>query len=218
MTTTHDQGHGTRFEEVLSMSVSSRIAVAAALAGVVSFAYGAPAFGSSHAKSAAVTASYSCSASTPVGTQSYTGTASFTGTTPGSVAVGASVLITGFQASVSVPGSLLNEAYGYGVRSITTTVTAFDVSATDATTATIDVPKKPVNVGHLKLASSGNPSITISIPRKAAKVGSWIASQKGTMVFSPGPATIHFKTNLGSLTVQCTPGSQGSVLSTTTVS
>jgi hypothetical protein len=141
----------------------------------------------------------------------------FSGTTPAGVSVGTSVVISGFQSTVSVPGSLLDEAYSYGVRSISADVSAFDITATDADVSAVNVVKKPVKVGHTRLLPSGNPSLAIAVPKKPAKVGSWVASAPGAMVFSPGDATFHLKTNLGSLDVQCTPSPEGTTLSTTTV-
>jgi hypothetical protein len=200
------------------MRIGSGIALFVTLAGLANVALGgSPASASTHQKSDSVDAPYGCSVSTPKGTFSYSGTATFTGTTPADASVGATVSISGFQANVSVPGSILDEAYGYGVRSIVTVVTAFDINATDAATPTVNVANKPVKVGHMQLASSGNPSLSVNVPRKPAKVGSWVASAIGTMVFSPGNATLHFKTNLGSLNVQCSPSPGDSSISTTTV-
>jgi hypothetical protein len=201
------------------MSITSRIALTVALAGSASLALaGTPAFASSPLTSTSVTTSYTCTAVTPKGTYSYSGTAAFTGTTPASVAVGASVVVSGFQASVTIPGSVLDEVYSDGLRSITAGVSAFDINATDANMPTVNIVKKLLKVGHLTLLPSGNPSLNVNIPRKAATgVGGWVASTAGTMTFTPGNATFQFKTHAGSLSVQCAPSSPAPI-STTTVS
>jgi hypothetical protein len=200
------------------MRRTTRTALAVAMIGsALLVATGIPASASSLPARTSVAASYGCSATTPIGTFSYTGEVTFTGTTPAAVAIGATVAMTGFQATVSVPGSILDEAYSDGVRTVTATVTAFDINATDADTQSVDVVTKPVTVGHTKLAPSGNPSLSVDIPRKPSKVGAWVAGAKGMMSFSPGDATIHFKTNLGSLSVQCSPDPPAPSLSTTTV-
>jgi hypothetical protein len=200
------------------MRIRSRIALVITVTGLAFGGFSAATVSAApHQPTNSVVDSYSCSVSTPEGTFPYSASATFTGSTPAAVPVGATVLIGGFQARVSVPGSVLDEAYGYGVRTIAASVTAFDVTATDATVATVNIAKRAVKVGHARLAPSGNPSLAVNIPRIAAKVGSWVASTKGTMVFSPGDATLHFKTNLGSLNVQCSPSPPNSALSTTTV-
>jgi hypothetical protein len=198
----------------ISRRTQGRI-LAVAFAGTMSVA--SLAFGIGPASASTVSATYSCSAATPVGQVTYSGTADFTGTTPATVAPGTTVSMTGFQASMSVPGSLLDEAYGYGVRTATAKVTAFDIDATDATPGTLDAVKKPITVGHLKLLSSGNPTLNGRVPAKAAKIKGWVAGKAGTMSFSPGNAAIDFKSNLGSLAVQCTPSAPVPAISTTTV-
>ena len=200
------------------MSITSRIAFTAVLVGAANLSLAAVSTASTPGlRSASVAESYSCSAVTPKGTFSYSGTATFKGTTPADAAVGTSVQITGFQATVVIPGSLLDEAYSYGVRSIATTVTAFAITSTDANPATLSVTKRPVKVGHTNLAPSGNPTLNANIPRRPAKVGSWVASHSGTMAFTPDSATLHLKTNLGSLDVNCSPSAQAVPFSSTTV-
>jgi hypothetical protein len=197
------------------MNITSRLAFAVALAGSAGLAFAeGPA---SAVTSNSVSAPYTCTAATPKGTFSYSGSASFSGTTPATVAVGTTVVMSGFQAEVSVPGSVLDEAYQEGVRSITAGVSAFDITSTDANTPTVNVVKKLVVIGHTTLAPSNNPTLNVAIPHKAAKVGSWVASQQGTMTFTPGSATFEFKTHAGSLSVQCAPSSPAPI-STTTVS
>jgi hypothetical protein len=176
------------------------------------------AFDLAPASASTVTATYSCSASTPVGPVTYSGAADFAGTTRAKVAPGANVSMTKFQASMTIPGSLLDEAYSYGVRTISGKVTTFDLTATDATTGTVDAPKKPVSIGKVTLRSSDNPPITAKIPAKPATIKGWVAAAAGTMAFSPGNATIDLKSNLGSLTAQCSPVSPVPAISTTTVS
>jgi hypothetical protein len=192
------------------------VRLAVALVGTVSVA--SVAFALSPASASAVTATYSCSASTPVGPVTYSGPADFAGTTPTKVAPGAAVSLTKFQATMTIPGSLLDEAYSYGVRTISAKVTAFDVNATDATPGTVDAPKKPVNVGKVTLKPSDNPPIDVKIPLKAATIKGWVASTAGTMAFSPGAATFDLKSNLGSLSAQCSPTSPVPSISSTTVS
>jgi hypothetical protein len=199
------------------MNITSRTALVVATAGWASLTMAtSPAFPAALRGGDSVATSYSCTVSTPKGTLSFSGPVTFTGTTPANVAVGTTVSITGFQASVSVPGSVLNEAYSYGVRTISASVAAFDITASDADVPNVDIANKTVNVGHMSLGSS-NPSLNARIPRKPAKVGVWVANQGGTMVFSPGDATFRFKTNLGSLNVPCSPGTPVPPISTTTV-
>jgi hypothetical protein len=160
---------------------------------------------------------FNCSAVTPLGTLSGSGTASFSGTTPAHARVGGTVVMSGFQATLTIPGSVLDQLYQAGVHSLTAGVSAFDISATDATDPTVNVVNKLVKVGHLTLKASDNATLTIDIPRKAATVGSWVASQAGTMTFTPGSATVEFKAKAGSLSAQCTPTAP-TAISTTTVS
>lgn len=198
------------------MQIPSRIALTVALAGLAMFAFaGTAASASSAQTSGSAATSYTCTAVTPKGTFSDSVTATFTGTTPASVAVGDTVPISEFQAHLAVPGSLLDQAYSEGVRSITAGVSAFDINATDATTSTLNIVKSVVKIGTLKLASANNPSLNVNIPRNPVKVGGWVASQSGTMTFTPGNATFQFKTHAGSLSVPCTTSSPAPISITT---
>jgi hypothetical protein len=199
------------------MKVAARIALTASLAGSAGVAFGGGAASATTISGTSAATPYGCSVVTPKGTFSASVSASFSGTTPASVAVGATVKIAGFQAEVSIPGSVLDDAYEEGVRSVAAGVSAFNITSTDATTPTVNVVKNLVNVGSMKLQASNNATLNVSIPRKAATVGGWVASQAGTMTFTPGNATFEFKTKAGSLSVQCTPSSPASI-STTTVS
>jgi hypothetical protein len=81
----------------------------------------------------------------------------------------------------------------------------------------MNVVKRVVKIGSLKLAPANNPSLNVNIPRNPVKVGGWVASQSDTMTFTPGNATFQFKSHAGSLGVQCTASSPAPI-STTTVS
>ena len=202
------------------MKITSRLALTLALAGsagavCVGGASSASATAVSAQSGGSVVTPFSCSAATPLGTLSGSGTASFSGTTPAHVSVGATVVMSGFQATLTIPGSVLDELYQAGVHSLTAGVSAFDITSTDATVPTENVVKKLVKVGHLTLQASDNATLTIHIPRKAATVGSWVASQAGTMTFTPGSATVEFKAKAGSLSAQCTPSAPTPISSTT---
>jgi hypothetical protein len=110
---------------------------------------------------------------------------------------------------------ILDETYQEGVRSMTAGVSAFDITSTDTTTRTVNIAKKLVPVGHMKLAASDNPSLNLNIPRKAAEVGHWVASQAGTMNFTPGSATFNSKPTPEASVSHCTQSSSAPISNTT---
>jgi len=200
------------------MSITTRLALSVAMAGSAGLAFaGGTASASSAQSGASVTTPFTCSAATPKGTLSGSGTASFSGTTPASVNVGDTVKISGFQAVLTIPGSVLDDLYQEGVHSMTAGVSAFDITSTDATTPTVNVVQKLVKLGHIALEASNNATLVLNIPKKAATVGGWVASAAGTMTFTPGTATVEFKAKTGILSGQCTTSSPLPI-STTSVS
>lgn len=162
-----------------------------------------------------VSATYRCSTALSSSvTTSYT----VVGQTPASVSgPGKYVKMTGFQATFSIPGTVFDKAYHDGVRTFSGKMTKFDVVATDARTAVVNVAKTPFTFGPIKLLSKNNPSVTVHIPANPATIGPWVAQSKGTMSFKTGnTSTTLFSPQLGSITTFCSPH-PAAVLSTTTV-
>jgi hypothetical protein len=159
-----------------------------------------------------VTATYKCSIPA-IGT--ITSSAKVVGKSPASVAPGAKVSVTGYQTTVSIPGSALNTAYSYGVRTITAKVTILYINATDAKSRSINVAKTPISFPTVTLKASNNPALALHIPTKAATEGTWTASSKGTMTFSTGSASISLASNLGTFTATCSPSPAATISKTT---
>lgn len=138
------------------------------------------------------------------------------GATPGTVAPGSAVKMTGFQMIVTLPGSVATDLLKYGYRSLSGRASTLDVNSTDAKTKTVNAAKKPLTFPSVKLVKGQ--AIPIKFPASPATIGSWTPVSKGTMSFTMGNATITLTVpSLGSLTFTCTP-SPAAKISTSAVS
>jgi hypothetical protein len=159
-----------------------------------------------------VAATYKCSIP---GVGTVTSSATVVGKSPASVKPGAKVSMTGYQTTVSIPGSALDTAYSYGVRTITAKVTVLYINSTDAKSRSVNVAKTPISFKTVTLRASNNPPLTLHVPAKPATEGTWTASSKGTMTFSTGSSTISLATNLGTFTATCSPSPAATISKTT---
>jgi hypothetical protein len=162
-----------------------------------------------------LSASYRCSAGAA---GSVTTSATIAGKTAANIkGPGSDVRMTGFQSTVSIPGSVFDKAYRLGVRSFSGKLSTFDIKATDARKSTVNVAKTPFKFGPIKLLPKNNPSATVNFPAKPSTIGPWVAKAAGTMTFETGTSVIVLTApGLGSITAVCSPHPVA-VLSTTTV-
>lgn len=190
-------------------------AVVLGIAPVIAVAFPATAGAGVQRLSPAITAKYRCSSN--VG-GSATASATVVGKTPKSVSKPrTAVRMTGFQSIVSIPGSVFDKAYQAGVRSFSGKITKFDITATDATKAVVNVAKTPFKFGPIKLLPKNNPPATIKLPKNPATIGPWTAKAKGTMSFRTGTTVLVLTApGLGSITAVCAPA-PAALLSTTKV-
>ena len=136
--------------------------------------------------SAAVSATYTCTASLPSGVHSFTSPITISAHTPASVeGPGATVKMTNFEITVTIPQEIIEAALRDGVTWFSGKFTTFYIDATDAKTATrfnmaggqgITIPK----------TNLPNPAQNLTLMLHSKTVGTWTASQKGTMIFTNG--------------------------------
>jgi hypothetical protein len=131
------------------------------------------------------------------GRQVFPAPVAVTGNTPTSIQTPeAQVSMSDVQAAITIPGSALDRPIKKGAMTLTATVKAFDINASDARVKTMNVTNTPVTVGPFTLVM-GQPT--------------------GTMTFTTGKAVILLDFGSpGSTTAQCTP-KPAAVISTTTV-
>ncbi len=181
-----------------------RLALAGtAVAGTLALAAGAAPAGASVGKTIekTVTATYSCSASALGKTYTYTGSIVVAGTTPAKVAPKSKVTMTGFQTTVTVPASIVNQVIKY-TKTISGTLKTFDVVSTD-TTGTVNAAGTGIKFGPLTLVA--NKPLVVKLPGTAKSISGWIAGTTGTMVFSTGKVAITLSVLGISVPVNCTP-------------
>jgi hypothetical protein len=158
-----------------------------------------------------VSATYSCKSSLGISSWS----ADVTGTTPGSVTPGTPVSMTGFQATVTIPASLVDELITKGATAVTMEATVLDVNSTDAKPKTVNSARSHIKFGPVKLYE-GMPAV-FPLPQYPITIGTWTAGSKGTMVFTAGSAELILTASKLTVKATCKPSSH-TTISTTTVS
>jgi len=158
-------------------------------------------------------ASYSCR-SAFLGKQTFP--VAVTGNTATSVSIPfAEVPMTGFQASITIPGSAVDKAMSKGATAVTATVRVIDINATDARVKTMNVTNTPITVGPFTLVT-GQP-VVVTVPTSPATTGTWAAKKTGTMTFTTGNITILLDfASSSSTTATCKP-KPPAVISTTMI-
>jgi hypothetical protein len=150
------------------------------------------------------------------GRQVFPAPVAVTGNTPTSIQTPeAQVSMSDVQAAITIPGSALDRPIKKGAMTLTATVKAFDINASDARVKTMNVTNTPVTVGPFTLVM-GQP-VVLKFPSSPTMTGIWGAKKTGTMTFTTGKAVILLDFGSpGSTTAQCTP-KPAAVISTTTV-
>jgi hypothetical protein len=136
------------------------------------------------------------------------------GATPPKVTHGTKVSMTGWQAQVTIPASVVNELIGNGLTAVTMEATTFDINATDAKPGTVNAAYPPISYGPVTL-EKGVPALFL-IPQNPITIGTWTALKPGTMTFTAGNAKLTLTDSKTTVDATCKPGK--SVLATTTVS
>jgi hypothetical protein len=195
------------------------VAGGAVASGLLLLAGAAPAGASASAVSPRVVAKYSCSATIPVvGKKSWAGTITVLGTATKTVAPGGAVSVSGWQAQVTIPKSLVDEAGAYA-SSIGGKLTTFNISATDSKTKTINAAGKGITIPTTKISKT-SPALTFKLPATPTTVKGWTAVSKGTMTFTTGNAVLNLTaaTIIGNESVVATCIATPATLTTTSVS
>lgn len=135
------------------------------------------------------------------------------GSTRKSVAPGAKVVLSGLQASITIPAVAVNLISLTGGRSASGKVTAVDIRATDATPATVNAAAAPIAFGPYTLVK-GRP-LLIKFPAAPISVGGWVARAKGTMTFTASMVVLTI--NIGTLPIvaSCVPTAPDPITSVT---
>jgi hypothetical protein len=136
------------------------------------------------------------------------------GSTPPKVTPGTKVSMTGWQAQVTIPASVVNELIGNGITAVTMEATTFDINATDAKPGTVNAANPPISYGPVTLGK-GMPALFL-IPQNPITIGTWTALKTGTMTFTAGNAKLTLTDSKTTVDATCKPGK--TVLATTTVS
>jgi hypothetical protein len=218
---------GATGEGTFLMGITSRwgrartVAVAggAVASGMLLLAGAAPAGASASTVAPKVVAKYACSAKIPViGTKSWSGTITVLGASTKTVAPGGAVSIAGWQAQVTIPKALVDEAGAYA-SSIGGKLATFTINATDAKVKGVNAAGKGITVPTVKISKT-SPALTFKIPATPTTVKGWTAGTKGSMVFSTGNAVLDLTadTIIGNEAVTVTCIATPATLSTTTVS
>jgi hypothetical protein len=163
-----------------------------------------------------VVAKYACSASIPgVGAEKWAGTITVLGTVPKTAAPGAAISLAGWQAQVSIPKSLVDEAGKYA-SSIGGKLATFTINASDSKVKGINAAGKGITIPTTKISSTSG-ALLFKLPATAITVKGWTASAKGTMTFTTGNAQLDLSaaTIIGPVSVVATciatPATIGSV-------
>jgi len=123
--------------------------------------------------------------------------------------------MTGFQISVTIPASVVNELIGKGVTPVTMEATVLDINASDAKTKTVNAAKKPFQFGPVTLQKN-TPAVFI-LPPDPITIGTWTALKTGTMTFTTGNAKLVLTSSKTTVNVTCN-AKPPATLSTTSVS
>lgn len=129
---------------------------------------------------------------------------------PGSVLAGQPVDLHAFRTEVSIPPSFVDLALGFGITTLSGTVTTLDFDATNATPTTVNAASSPMNFGPVPL-TEGQPA-TFMVPPTPATVGPWIAGDGGTIDFTPGSIDLTVL-----LPISCEPSAPAPTLGTTVI-
>lgn len=169
-----------------------------------------------HAAAPRVTATYSCKATVLGSPHTFASPSRMAGKTPVTVAPGAVVKMTGFQAQVTIPSAIVALFEKSGMTWISGSSVTLDLNASDAKTATVNAGK------GLAIPQTSLPkpaaNVTIALPTTAKTVGSWTPVAAGTMTFTDGIIKTALNDNVGkTVPVSCTP-KPAVTLSKTTVS
>ncbi len=127
---------------------------------------------------------------------------SITATSPSSVTPGQSFNLTSVQSTSVISGTVTTDL-AILESSISGTVTAFDVDATNATPATVNGAATPISFGPDSF-TAGDP-LTLTLPATPETVGPFVAGSSGTVVLTPGDITLTTTLSGMSYTIPCTP-------------
>jgi len=167
----------------LRLITTARIAAAAAT--LAAAGAGVAALGSTPALAqTSATLTYSC-AFPIIGAQSIDIT--INATAPASVAPNSQFNLTNVQTETVIPGSVTQELY-LVEKSISGTVTEFDINTTDASPSTLNAAATPIPFGPLPI-TPGQP-LTVTVPASPTTVGPFTAGSSGTATLAPGNITI----------------------------
>ena len=180
-----------------------------AVAGSLALAAGVAPAGASVSRlvgKTTVAATYACSTVVLGTTHTFTSPIAITGTFPTTVKPGGSVSMTGFQAKVTIPSTLVATAEQYGVTWFSGHISTWYINSTDAKVKSVNAAGSTgIVIPKLTLPKPAA-SISVKVPAIAKTVGPWIAVAAGTMTFTDGGLHFTLADNLGvSLTVNCSP-------------
>ncbi|HEV2361935.1 MAG TPA: DUF6801 domain-containing protein [Acidimicrobiales bacterium] len=179
------------------------------------FGLGTPAANASTAPRT-VSATYSCSTVVLGSTHTFVSPIAISGKTPTSVAPGAKVSMTGFQAKVTIPSSLVSTAESYGVTYFNGNIKTWYVNATDSKNKSVNAAGTGITIPKTNLPKPAA-NVTITVPAAAKTIGTWTAgTTAGAMTFTDGGLIFTLNDNLGvALTVTCSPKPAATISKTT---
>jgi hypothetical protein len=160
----------------------------------------------------AVTSTYTCT----VFTQPFTVPISFSGTIPGGVDPDHTARVTGFQATITLPATLVGDLVdAHHGRSIAGAVTTLLITATTTFPPVRDAAASPLPFGPAELAA-GEP-LVLTVPQPAMTLGPFRAGDTGTISISPTTVTLHAavrttSTTTTDLDMHCHPVTSGPLL------
>ena len=163
-------------------------------------------------KPSSVSVPYSCKLS--ISRRNHIWPVTESGTTPSEVKPGTPVSMSGWQAQVTIPKSVVDALIGKGITGVTMEATTFDINATDAKPGTVNAANPPISYGPVTL-QKGMPALFL-IPQSPITIGTWTALKTGTMTFTAGNAKLTLTDSKTTVNATCKPGT--TVLSTTKVS
>jgi hypothetical protein len=152
---------------------------------------------------ASVTATYSCASalgnySAPVGIHAVPSATTYK--------PGAAVALNGAQLTLTVPSTIVAQVESAGVTSVSGVLQTFNVTATDALPAIVNVAGKGYAIPNTKLPNPPR-AVSVKVPAVPVNLKDWKAGTKaGTMTFRTGSATLKLNDNLGiPVTLTCLP-------------
>ena len=172
-----------------------------AVAGSLAIAAGAAPAGATIQK-ASVKATYACTATALGKTYNYTGSITVAGTVPASVPVGSAVSMTGWQITVTIPASIVNQVYPY-THTLSGTLKTFNIASTNTAHTVNAAGTLGIKFGPITLTQ--NQAKTIKLPATPKTIGKWTAGTTGTMYFKTGKVAITLSVLGVSVPVTCAP-------------